>query len=251
MSLPIVTKPRPVFEAGNDEEEWYAGYLSEKVRTSPDEERKAWEQLAGTQLTPEQEEAVWEKVKLFCSSDQIEPGMDLEEVENIVENTKLTIPFNVRIGQATGFEGIEDYLARKRLKWFEEQKFKWPERDGSISALLGVPVLYTNYMGIDPNNYDRFMQFDDSHCNIYLEMLSRNFCPYLHACGILNLDTRIICPTVLEKPIESVVRRYASNARFFRGKLRPFYPYCEETVFVNPSREEYLEAREEFERKNS
>lgn len=61
---------------------------------------------------------------------------------------------------------------------------------------------------------------------------SKNFCPTLEACRILDLDTRMICKEVNEKPTDALVKQLSSRLEFARNyeKLRPYCDYCEEMV---------------------
>ena len=64
---------------------------------------------------------------------------------------------------------------------------------------------------------------------------SRNFCPTLEACKILNLDTWFVCRHLSEKPTTDLLRRLHPKLRFTRNyeKLRPFVPYCKEMIALD------------------
>ncbi|KKR29188.1 MAG: hypothetical protein UT59_C0011G0012 [candidate division CPR2 bacterium GW2011_GWD1_39_7] len=62
---------------------------------------------------------------------------------------------------------------------------------------------------------------------------SYNFCPYLEACQILGLDTRIICKELGEPSCQLFVKAIHPSLRFSRtyyDKLRPNCSYCEEFI---------------------
>lgn len=63
---------------------------------------------------------------------------------------------------------------------------------------------------------------------------SRNFCPTLEACRILDLDTRIICREVNEKATDILVKQLSDRLEFRRNyeKLRPYCEYCEEMIIL-------------------
>ena len=63
---------------------------------------------------------------------------------------------------------------------------------------------------------------------------SRNFCPTLEACKILNLDTRFVCRHLTEEPTTELLRQVDSRLRFTRNyeKLRPYWDYCEEKIEI-------------------
>lgn len=61
---------------------------------------------------------------------------------------------------------------------------------------------------------------------------SQNFCPTLEACRILGLDTRHVCKRINEDSTNVLLRQIDPRLRFSRNyeKLRPYAPYCEETI---------------------
>lgn len=138
---------------------------------------------------------------------------------------------------------LNERITGKRLRWFEEHEdeLRAIQEFGSLGLFVLIPYLYTGYMRINERDYDRFVWDDDDHGNIYLEIHSRNFCPYLEACRELKLDTNIICNNVLEKPVQSVISLVSPRSRFYRGNIRPYRDYCTEMVAVNPTSEEYVE----------
>jgi tRNA(adenine34) deaminase len=63
---------------------------------------------------------------------------------------------------------------------------------------------------------------------------SKNFCPTLEACKILDLDTKFVCRHLTELPTTELVRRIDPRLRFTRNyrKLRPSQDYCEEMFML-------------------
>ncbi len=61
---------------------------------------------------------------------------------------------------------------------------------------------------------------------------SKNFCPTLEACQILNLDTRCVCRLLTEYPTNELIRQLHPKLRFSRNydKFRPHSTYCEEMI---------------------
>ncbi len=61
---------------------------------------------------------------------------------------------------------------------------------------------------------------------------SRNFCPTLEACQLLNLDTRRICRLYNEGATQELIRQVDPRLVFGRNyrKLRPYAEYCEEWI---------------------
>lgn len=167
-------------------------------------------------FTPEQQEAIEEKIELL---------------KGIVDGSY-------------SMEELSDRITKKRLKWFKEQEnfSKIIEEAGSLSLFAFIPYIYTGYMKIDQRDYDKFIWDDEDHGNIYLWIESRGFCPYLEACNELNLDTRIICPGVLQKPVQEIISMVSPRSRFYRfdDTLRPYGESCTEMVALNPTGDEYM-----------
>lgn len=61
---------------------------------------------------------------------------------------------------------------------------------------------------------------------------SKNFCPTLEACKILDLDTRTICKALNEAPTDDLLKLFNPHLSFSRNydKLRPYTPFCEEII---------------------
>ncbi|WP_022664331.1 nucleoside deaminase [Desulfospira joergensenii] len=64
---------------------------------------------------------------------------------------------------------------------------------------------------------------------------SKNFCPTLEACRILDLDTRYICRYYNERSTDLLVKQIDKNLRFTRNykKIRPYSEYCEEMILLD------------------
>jgi len=63
---------------------------------------------------------------------------------------------------------------------------------------------------------------------------SKNFCPTLEACRILNMDTKFVCRDLTEDPTTELIRQLHPRLRFYRNheKLRPYSAYCEEMIVL-------------------
>jgi hypothetical protein len=64
---------------------------------------------------------------------------------------------------------------------------------------------------------------------------SKNFCPTLEACKILEYDTRYICRHYNENSTDILVKQINRDLQFTRNykKLRPYSEYCEEMIIIN------------------
>jgi tRNA(Arg) A34 adenosine deaminase TadA len=63
---------------------------------------------------------------------------------------------------------------------------------------------------------------------------SKNFCPTLEACKILNYDTRYICKYYNENSTNVLIKQIDHRLKFDRNydKLRPYSDYCEEIIIL-------------------
>ena len=61
---------------------------------------------------------------------------------------------------------------------------------------------------------------------------SRNFCPTLEACKILQLDTRHVCARLTEAPMDKLLKQVDPRLSFSRNytSIRPYSAHCEETI---------------------
>ena len=68
-----------------------------------------------------------------------------------------------------------------------------------------------------------------------LVLHSRNFCPTLEACKILDLDTRYICKHYNENATDFLIKQVDASLSFRRNyeKIRPYSTYCEESIVKN------------------
>jgi len=127
---------------------------------------------------------------------------------------------------------LADIITQRRVTWYEEN------RDLLNSRYIGFPdeekayrVIFFDHMHIDP---ERSVMSRIEFGRIKIE--SHNFCPYLEACNILNLDTRIICKEIGEPSIQRVCGMINPKLEFSRNyrKIRPYNEfYCEEYIVLH------------------
>ncbi len=67
---------------------------------------------------------------------------------------------------------------------------------------------------------------------------SKNFCPTLEACKILDLDTRYICKNYNENSTDMLIKQIDSRLQFSRNydNLRPYTSYCEEMITLESNK---------------
>ena len=120
---------------------------------------------------------------------------------------------------------LNEDSTRRRVTWFAEHRadFVLPV-DNPLEA--GYRLLLLRF-GISPEEAPVVSR---SACAITFH--SQNFCPTLEACRLLELDTRHVCRCINEESTNALLRQLDPRLRFSRNyeKLRPYAPYCEETI---------------------
>jgi len=141
-----------------------------------------------------------------------------EEIRSLV--TKL------RVAMDDGWTRLEKELIERRIRWFEENE------DNILRKLKGTDVekayrLLLMKIGIEESE----APIIEKSQNIVV-FHSKNFCPVLEACKILELDTRNVCKAVFEKPSEELIKKIDPKLRFIRNykRIRPYTTYCEEII---------------------
>ena len=120
---------------------------------------------------------------------------------------------------------LNEDSTRRRVTWFAEHRadFMLPA-DDLLEA--GYRLLLLRF-GISPEEAPVVSRNERA-----ITFHSQNFCPTLEACRLLNLDTRHVCRCINEDSTNALLRQLDPRLRFSRNyeKLRPYAPYCEETI---------------------
>jgi tRNA(Arg) A34 adenosine deaminase TadA len=127
-----------------------------------------------------------------------------------------------------GWKSLEDELVKKRIKWFEENK------NDITKKLRGSDVekayqLILMKIGIKRSDAPIVKKTEKE-----IVFHSKDFCPALEACKILELDTRKICKLVFEKPTEELIKKINPKLKFTRNyeHIRPYTTFCEEIIKI-------------------
>ncbi len=114
---------------------------------------------------------------------------------------------------------------RRRTAWFRENKDKFSFLSDNV--LDSAYRLLLARFHIPPEEAPVGSRTDRS-----ITFHSRNFCPTLEACKRLGLDTRHVCKRLNEDSTNQLIQQIDPRLRFSRNyeKLRPYAPYCEETI---------------------
>lgn len=120
---------------------------------------------------------------------------------------------------------IEEDLLNKRMQWFENNKTMICKLKGN--DLEKAYHLILMKIGIKSSEAPIVEKSENK-----IIFRSKNYCPSLEACIILDLDTREVCKEVYERPTEELIRRLNPQLRFTRNYecIRPYSDYCEEII---------------------
>lgn len=131
----------------------------------------------------------------------------------------------LRCADDAALRALNEDSTRRRVAWFRE--------NAARLALLSVDPLEAGYrlllerFGISPEEAPVVSRTDRA-----ITFHSQNFCPTLEACRMLGLDTRHVCKCINEDSTNALLKQMDPRLRFSRNyeKLRPYAPYCEETI---------------------
>lgn len=119
----------------------------------------------------------------------------------------------------------EKELLEKRKKWFHANKSLIDKLNGSdIEKAYKLLIMKFNF------NEDEVPIIEKTDKKIVFH--SKNFCPSLEACKILDLDTKLICKAIFEESTNEFIKMINPKLQFTRNyeKIRPYKDYCEEII---------------------
>ncbi|MCB2181758.1 MAG: nucleoside deaminase [Desulfobulbaceae bacterium] len=118
-------------------------------------------------------------------------------------------------------------LCRKRVSWFKQNYIS--QKRTTKSVLDEAYQLFLDKLAITAEEAPVKLREADK-----LVIHSRNFCPTLEACKILDMDTRFVCLHLTEGPTRELLRQIDPRLNFKRNyeKLRPYTDYCEEMILL-------------------
>lgn len=122
---------------------------------------------------------------------------------------------------------LKNELAAKRISWYQKNQ---PQlKINQDDPVEGGYQLLLQKLGICQEEAPVVLKTANK-----VIFHSKNFCPTLEACRILDLDTRIICRQLNEGPTDALVKQLDVRLEFGRNydKLRPHCDYCEEMVVL-------------------
>jgi tRNA(adenine34) deaminase len=129
------------------------------------------------------------------------------------------------------YGAIERRRSERRLAWLTAHGHL-PRKGDPLPATPVSPrqafeLFFFAYMGRTP---DQLQVIEESPDRI--TWLSDNPCPTLNACRTLGLDTREVCRTVSERPLQTFLSRLDPRLRFVRDytTIRPRAAHCREQI---------------------
>jgi tRNA(Arg) A34 adenosine deaminase TadA len=117
--------------------------------------------------------------------------------------------------------------AAKRTQWFKENKEQFEFLNSDL-LLSGYKLLLKRF------NITQDQAPITAKSDSQIVFHSKNFCPTLEACKILNLDTKKICKKLNENSTDTLLKQVSPQLCFSRNyaKLRPHSDYCEESISI-------------------
>jgi tRNA(adenine34) deaminase len=118
-----------------------------------------------------------------------------------------------------------DKICAKRLEWFNNN-YK-ATMTATSSIIDDAYYLFLSKLGITADDAP-ITKRDEGKIVVH----SKNFCPTLEACQILNMDTRFVCRHLTEDATNELIRQLHPKLRFSRNydKIRSYSAYCEEMI---------------------
>jgi hypothetical protein len=123
---------------------------------------------------------------------------------------------------------IEHKLIEKRINWFYENPalidgLEGNDLEKAYHLLLLKIVIDKKEVPIVDRSENRIV------------FHSKNYCPALEACRILELDTKMICKAVFEKPTDILIKHLNPKLKFSRNydRIRPYTDFCEEMITLD------------------
>ncbi len=150
---------------------------------------------------------------------------------DFTELFRTVLAISTEIGWDRAWGCLQHCVIEKRLAWLG-RNLAALRRTGD-PLVDGYRTFYEAYLGISAPGDGEIVEATDSR------LVTRwwNRCPTLEACTRLGLDTRVICKQVYHEPVQVFLSAIDPRLRFARNyqALRPYAPYCEETITVAES----------------
>ncbi len=147
-----------------------------------------------------------------------------QEQEAILEKLKHLQKY---VDGISTLQELAEINIQRRLEWLNQNKYILDNYSNLTLPEKVHHALFLEHMKIDPKH-----SVVEKMSENKIRIESHNFCPYLEACKILDLDTKIICKEFGEPSFCKFVETVDPNLKFSRdyNKIRPYHHYCEEFI---------------------
>ena len=174
------------------------------------------------------------RINLTCEELFKRAGVEIEVTRGVKRN-ECSLLYNsqvrssikqLRKADSEKLKNQAEELKIKRLKWFETQQIQ----NDTKNPLESAYNLLLLKLGISSTEAPIVVREERK-----LVFHSKNFCPTLEACKILDIDTRVVCKALNEEPTQALLQQLDPRIEFTRNydALRPKKDYCEEMIILN------------------
>jgi len=154
------------------------------------------------------------KKSKFTETEQRAIQKKVEQLKNVKEGIMST-------------QELADLTAQKRLRWLKRNLKRMLKKWNHLDDVEKPHYI----IGVEEMKIDQTKQKLTRISPTKIRIDSYNFCPWLEACKILELDTRVICKEILESSTQAAINEINPKIRFSRNydNIRPQNPdFCEE-----------------------
>ena len=147
---------------------------------------------------------------------------------DLSELFKMLLQVADEIGLDSALKHLEACVIKKRMSWLKNNLEPLDPSENIIDH--AYRTFYEKYLGLSMPRDGEIVKKSEK----MIVMRWWNECPALTACGLLHLDTRVVCRKAYHRPVEVFLSGIDSRLRFDRDydKIRPYSPYCEERIFL-------------------
>lgn len=147
------------------------------------------------------------------------------KVSKTVELFEYLVAVARELGWDQALKILEDCVVASALRWAEAHKEEFQVEGPLLEQAF--EIFYFRHLGLEPATVEIVERTPER-----IVCRWRNFCSVLEACKALDLDTRLICRKVYERPGRELLKLIDPRLRFTRNyaKIRPYADYCEEVI---------------------
>jgi len=147
---------------------------------------------------------------------------------NIVLDIKQKFNFLLKIKNLKqSIDALNQEVIDRRIQWLESNMYLIAQYKNLPLPEQAYRLIFFDHMNI-ASQYSQVVTSTEN----FIIIRSYNFCPYLEACRLLDLDTKFVCKKLCEKPFDRMVKYIHPRLKFSRNYnlIRPYVDYCEEYI---------------------